>query len=268
MVGLFEVTELVEAEGDEPRMSAILLAERLGMEDPRIMRRLIQRNADALSRFGGKRVATVATLSKAGQVQKDYLLNEGQAIYIASRSETALAVEVHVALVQVFVAWRQGRLGPFLNGSDRERLEAGRAYFRAVPEKTRAIADSYVEAVRMVEDMIAGGLLAKEAVKAVHALKRIPERTLYAYREKVRMVPEADWGAATVRQYHRPRGMLAKCHPEALQHFIELRWTGLRVSDCYFSMAEFAAERGWSPIPTARTMYRVAERISQQARLQ
>lgn len=173
MAELFEVTELVAGDGDEPRMSAILLAERLGMEDPRIMRRLIERNADALSRFGGKRVATVATLSKAGQVQKDYLLNEGQAIYIASRSETTLAVEVHVALVQVFVAWRQGRLGPFLSGSDRERLEAGRAYFRAVPEKTRAIADAYVEAMRMDGSWLGDGL-------AVLCLFAIPVLVLFA----------------------------------------------------------------------------------------
>jgi hypothetical protein len=234
------------------------------MDDPRIMRRLIARNAAALSRFGGQRVATVATLSKSGQVQKDHLLNEGQAIYIASRSETALAVEVHVALVQVFVAWRQGRLGPFASGSDRARLEAGRAYFRSVPETTRAIADGYVEAIRMVEAMIAGGLGAWDAVRAVCALKGIPERTLHSYRSKVRMVPEADWGAATVRQYHRPRGMLAPCHPEALQFFRNLNAGGLRVSDCYRRMAEEAAARGWTPIPTQRTMYRVAKRPAPQ----
>ncbi|ADE86652.1 hypothetical protein [Rhodobacter capsulatus] len=74
MDGLFEATELVVSAGDEPRMSAALLADRLGIARRQTMMRLIERNDAALRRFG-EYLATVAKYSGRGrgQPEKDYL---------------------------------------------------------------------------------------------------------------------------------------------------------------------------------------------------
>lgn len=155
MTGIFEVTDLVASAGGEPRMSAALLAERLGMARKQGMTYLIERNEASLRRFGeliravrkdpaapGDPVHTVcknpevpdgfsATVAKnpsarGGRPSKDYLLNEGQAIYIASRSETALADQVLIALVMVFLEYRHGRLAPVVASADMREISTER----------------------------------------------------------------------------------------------------------------------------------------------
>jgi len=116
MNGLFQSTDLVVAQDGEPRMSANLLAERLGMKSKRSMDALIKRNEASLLRFGGFTFTVSENPSPmGGRPTKDYQLNEGQAIFIASKSETAVADEIHIALVQVFMAVRHGRLVPVAN---------------------------------------------------------------------------------------------------------------------------------------------------------
>ncbi len=117
MTGIFEVTDLVASAEGEPRMSAALLAERLGMDRRESIMKLIERNEVSLRRFGGFSAAVAKNPSaRGGRPSKDYLLNEGQAIYIASRSETALADQVLIALVMVFLEYRHGRLAPVVEG--------------------------------------------------------------------------------------------------------------------------------------------------------
>lgn len=141
MTGIFEVTDLVASAEGEPRMSAALLAERLGMENRQTMSRLVVRNEASLRRFG-ELIHTVcknpevpegfsATVAKnpsarGGRPSKDYLLNEGQAIYIASRSETALADQVLIALVMVFLEYRHGRLAPVVASADMREISTER----------------------------------------------------------------------------------------------------------------------------------------------
>lgn len=253
----FEITELVTGGDGEPRMSAALLAKRLGMGNRQAMMRLIERSDAALRRFGGF-LATVAKNPsvKGGGPTKDYLLNEGQALFIASRSETALGSEVLIGLIEVFMAWRHGRLGPVTSEADRVRLEANRAYYQSVPESTKAIAAQVVAALRQVEARIAQGVSRNVSIAEIGRLTGMAVRTIYGHWSKVRMVPEVDWLPAVVRLYHQKRGMLAECHPEALRLFTDLRAAGVKISLCYARVLAVAEERGWLPVPCERTLRR------------
>lgn len=127
MTGIFEVTDLVASAEGEPRMSAALLAERLGMDRRELIMKLIERNEVSLRRFGGFS-ATVAKnpSARGGRPSKDFLLNEGQAIYIASRSETSLADQVLIALVMVFLEYRHGQLAPVAASADMREISTER----------------------------------------------------------------------------------------------------------------------------------------------
>ena len=127
MTGIFEVTDLVASADGEPRMSAALLAERLGMARKQIMTDLIERNEASLRRFGELiRAVRKNPSAGGGRPSKDYLLNEGQAIYIASRSETAMADQVLIALVMVFLEFRHGRLAPMAASPDMREISTER----------------------------------------------------------------------------------------------------------------------------------------------
>jgi len=258
MDGLFEATELVVSAGDEPRMSAGLLADRLGIARRQTMMRLIERNEEALRRFG-EYLATVAKYSgrRRGQPEKDYLLNEGQAIYIASRSDTPLATEVHIALVMVFMEWRAGRLV-----SDHAEMAAKRAYFDALPERHKARARANAAAVRRVEDLIASGCRVNAAIAEVAEAVGLGERTLHSYRRIVWPVPEADWPLALAPRWSGRPGMVTDCHPEVLRLFLGLRASGARVSDCYRRVVDEAQANGWAPVPPQYTLRRAWLRLA------
>lgn len=94
---------------DEPRILDPELAERLGFERPGKIRELIERHMPQLVLFGncptvGQRVGT------RGPSAKVYYLNEDQATYIASSSETPKALEIKVEIIKVFGACRRGQL--------------------------------------------------------------------------------------------------------------------------------------------------------------
>ena len=101
---------LTEIDG-EPRAHDLDIAQRLGFDQPRDIRKLIARHIDELRQFGV--CATVAQTSgaKGGSPSQEYWLNEEQALYIASVSQAPKAHDVRVMLIKVFVAWRRGHLG-------------------------------------------------------------------------------------------------------------------------------------------------------------
>lgn len=92
---------------DEPRIADLKLAKALGYKKSYKVRELIVRNMGSLSSFGtliphvgnykGKQVTT-------------YHLNEKQSLYIIAKSNTPTAAEMTVAMVEVFHAWRHGKL--------------------------------------------------------------------------------------------------------------------------------------------------------------
>ena len=98
----------------EPRIHDLMLAERLKFERPRDIRKLIERNRDALERHGPLRHhgAMVEIGSGARRETTEYWLNEAQALVICTKSNTAVAEEVTGEIITVFIAWRHGELVP------------------------------------------------------------------------------------------------------------------------------------------------------------
>jgi len=102
--GLPDVIE----EGGEVRVLDLTLAERLGYEQPRSVRRLIARHRDALSE-----IAPVVTREgRAGKGQKfeGHYLTEAQAHFVIARSRTKRADVELVFVAQVFTEFRNGNL--------------------------------------------------------------------------------------------------------------------------------------------------------------
>lgn len=107
----------------EPRVFDLHLAACLGMSDPHKIRRTIERNRPELEMHGGVSVSDTKTLaavsapraetsSKGGRPGRAYYLNEGQALVLCALSQTPKAAEIRKQIIDVFVAWRQGRTVP------------------------------------------------------------------------------------------------------------------------------------------------------------
>jgi hypothetical protein len=107
---MFDLT-IQEFDG-EPRMRDLDIAEALGFERVRDIRKLIQRYAERLARFGQVVCATVAQTSAGGRPASVFWLNEQQSLYICTRSQTARAEDVIAEMISVFTAYRHGRLTP------------------------------------------------------------------------------------------------------------------------------------------------------------
>lgn len=84
---------LSEIEG-EPRVRDLDLADRLGFDRPRDIRKLVERNMLEIRDFGV--CATVAQTSGArgGRPSTEYWLNEEQALLVSSLSDAPRAAEV------------------------------------------------------------------------------------------------------------------------------------------------------------------------------
>lgn len=106
---LIPVSALAEYAG-EPRIMDLVLAERLEMVDRHDVRRLIERNREELEMHGELFSGTVPeNTGRRGRPGKAYWLNEGQALVICALSRTEKAAQVRKILIDVFMAWREGK---------------------------------------------------------------------------------------------------------------------------------------------------------------
>lgn len=96
----------------EPRVFDLHLAAWLGMTDLHMIRRAIARNRSELEMHGEVSVSATETSSKGGRPGRAYYLNEGQALVLCALSQTPKAAEIRKQIIDVFVAWRQGRTVP------------------------------------------------------------------------------------------------------------------------------------------------------------
>jgi len=103
----------------EPRVHDLHLAERLGFDRPRDIRKIIKRNEAKLLNFGG--CATVARVVEGNETTEFYL-NQRQAIFLCMKSETERAFDVQVEIVRVFDAYLNGDLKLALPQSYAEAL--------------------------------------------------------------------------------------------------------------------------------------------------
>lgn len=106
---LIPVTSLVSIEG-EPRIRDVDLAERLEFGRVTSIRILIARNAAELELYGSLHRRDANPGKQGGRPGKAYYLNEGQALVICALSRTPVAARIRKALVDVFMAYRQGKI--------------------------------------------------------------------------------------------------------------------------------------------------------------
>ena len=75
-------------EQGEPRIQDLRLAEALGFENAYNIRKLIRQHTENLETFGDLVFSTAEKTSNGGRPGKEYHLNEKQALFLCTKSET------------------------------------------------------------------------------------------------------------------------------------------------------------------------------------
>lgn len=110
------VDDVQKIEG-ELRIRDTTLAERLGFQQPRMIRKLIKRYSKALQEIGALHIiegrdpenrSTLERFSRRGPVGRAYWLTDEQALFITTKSNTDRASEITVQIVKVFKAVQSG----------------------------------------------------------------------------------------------------------------------------------------------------------------
>ena len=105
---IIEISSVCEIE-DEPRIRDLDLAENLHFARATSIRDLIARNRDELETYGNLPCRADNSIG-AGRPGSAYYLNEGQALVICALSRTPKAAQVRKQIIDVFMAWRQGKI--------------------------------------------------------------------------------------------------------------------------------------------------------------
>ena len=149
---VFQSLAVAELEG-EPRIRDLDLAERLGFDRPRDIRKLIERNMAEVEMMGV--CATVAQTSgpKGGRPTREFYLNEEQSLLVSVLSDAPNAPAVRAMLVRTFVAYRRGQMEvpTVLTDADSRKVVGGIVKSVVHKEIAEAI-PGLVE--RMVEDRL------------------------------------------------------------------------------------------------------------------
>lgn len=101
-----------ELPATETLVADTVLAERLGYENARDIRKLIKRNLDALTAMGLVRHHSAPIVSGKGRVQHvtAYSLNRAQAAFLVSKARTKRADSLAIVIAEVFAEFSQGGL--------------------------------------------------------------------------------------------------------------------------------------------------------------
>lgn len=108
---ILSAADLTEIDG-EPRIGDLILARSLGFDRPRNIRKLIERNAEALSVFGEVCSTWSEPTAAGGRPGRAYHLNRKQALFLTAKSDTERAAFLTIAMVEVFDAWIEQRQTP------------------------------------------------------------------------------------------------------------------------------------------------------------
>lgn len=120
-------------------------------------------------------------------------------------------------------------------------------------------AEVKARAVTETEGLIKNGMKVRDAVYEVAYRTGISERTLFTCLQKTKGITIGDRASALKRKPVVPRPR-KPCHPEALKRFGELCRKERFVTKCYRQLMDEADGRGWSPLPSERTMRRLLEK--------
>ena len=150
---LIHVNTLVEVD-NEPRLRDLDLAARLNFNRLADIRELIARNRDELATYGSFPCRAENPGKQGGRPGKAYWLNEGQALVICALSRTDKAAEVRKAIIDVFMAYRRGKL-----------VDVAAHYRRPPAEK---VAPASVTQFRLVQEYAGGPALIFVSVPLSH----------------------------------------------------------------------------------------------------
>ncbi|MEW6626383.1 MAG: hypothetical protein AB1431_06300 [Pseudomonadota bacterium] len=130
----------------EPRVLDLRLGEALGMERPRDIRQLIARNVSKLEHYGQLICGAAPQIKMGGRNSRgagrratEYLLTERQAYQLCMWSKAPNAGVVQQQMVEVFYAWRHGRLVTPSHDPAHEEIDA----LRQKLDDMRAIVDMH-----------------------------------------------------------------------------------------------------------------------------
>jgi hypothetical protein len=121
----------------EPRIMDLRLGEFLGFAQPVNIKKLIRKHIVAL-----EKIATVSAVEtvKRGQKSTSYYLNKKQAIYICIKSETELATEKTLEIVEIYDAYTQGKLtSPATHASKAPKIAPADASYEALSDISQEI---------------------------------------------------------------------------------------------------------------------------------
>jgi len=133
--------------------------------------------------------------------------------------------------------------------------------FEALTDAQRAVARKRLDAILELESLRAAGISAREATAFCEAKFEIARSSLYEWRQMVEGKARQDWLAALAPDSTAANGedaQLVECHPEAWDVLAAdyLRPEGTGFASCYRRMEKIAKRKGWTPIPSERTLRR------------
>jgi hypothetical protein len=151
----------------EPYVLDVELAERLGYERPRDIRKLIKRLLAEGILCESDVCATVAQTSVlGGRPTVEYWLNESGALDVALASQTPTARAMYRTVKQVFIAWRHGHLGAANDNG--MAAAAALAAISATITKLVDSVDSVTKRVSFIETHVAqNGVISDASLKAL-----------------------------------------------------------------------------------------------------
>lgn len=114
-------------------------------------------------------------------------------------------------------------------------------------------------AVAEIETLVKGGVNPTAALESVAHETGISKRSLFTYLKKTKGVPHGQWEEALTRTERTPRAKVI-LHPDALKLAIYLRRKGYPDTECHRQIEAAAPQKGWGPIPSARTLSRELDR--------
>jgi len=129
----------------EPTVKDTDLAERLGYEEPRAIRKLIKRMIENGSFGVGIPCPDLEKTSKFSPVESEvFYLNEKQSLKVIAKSETETADRIMDEVIDVFLAYRSGKLQPNLTPMEvlaqitQRMVEVERSEKRVIALESRA----------------------------------------------------------------------------------------------------------------------------------
>jgi putative transposase len=171
--------------------------------------------------------------------------------------------EYHISLLPAEVQARLvvAQTAETPNARALSRSSALWARFEALPEKAKAKARRCLAIVERVDTLTRGGMVARVAVALVSHEEEIASSTIWTWLRAAGSVPAADRLAALAPR-HQGRTLTKQVDPRAWSFLVAdyLRPEQPAFEASHRRMCEAAAEQGWSPLPSAKTLKRRVDR--------